>query len=127
MPIEDLGRARCHGGFPTYDFERAPSRRRCLIPSIHDDYLGMLGDLGVNPSRWQSFMTTSGMVSVINGAIAGVFVGLVVRAAGGSTMAAPVVLGGVAFAVSVFFFRRYQIRSWAAADRRLTWLVPPVA
>jgi hypothetical protein len=110
-----------------YYVELAPSMRRYLIHSIHDDYLGMLGDLGLNPSRWQSFMTTSGMVSVINGAIAGVFVGLVVRGAGGSTMAAPVVLGGVAFAVSVFFFRRYQIRSWAAAEQRLTVLFPTVA
>ena len=127
IAIEDMVHARGIARIRHYYVELAPSMRRYLIHSIHDDYLGMLGDLGVNPSPWQSFMTTSGMVSVINGAIAGVFVGLMVRAAGGSNMAAPIVLGGVAFAVSVFFFRRYQIRSWAAAEQRLTVLFPTVA
>jgi hypothetical protein len=127
VAIEDMVHARGIARIRHYYVELAPSMRRYFIHSIHDDYLGMLGDLGLRPSPWQSFMTTSGMVSVIDGAIAGVFTGLVARAADGSAMVAPVVLGIVAFAVSVFLFRRYQIRSWAAAEQRLTVLFPTAA
>jgi uncharacterized membrane protein YeaQ/YmgE (transglycosylase-associated protein family) len=127
VAIEDMVHARGIARIRHYYVELAPSMRRYLIHSIHDDYLGMLGDVGLKPSSWQSFMTTSGMVSVIDGAIAGVFTGLMARAAGGSTMAAPILLGIVAFAVSVFLFRRYQIRSWEAAEQRLTPLFPTSA
>jgi hypothetical protein len=124
VAIEDMVHARGIARIRHYYVELAPSMRRYLIHSIHDDYLGMLAELGLRPSPWQSFMTTAGMVSVIDGAIAGVFTGLVVKAADGLTMAAPILLGIVAFAVSVFLFRRYQVRSWAAAEQRLTVLFP---
>ena len=124
VAIEDMVHARGIARIRHYYVELAPSMLRYLIHSIHDDYLGMLDDLNLKPSAWQSFMTTSGMVSVINGVIAAVFTGLVVEAVDGSTMAAPILLGIVAFVVSVFLFRRFQIRSWVAAEQRLTVLFP---
>jgi uncharacterized membrane protein YeaQ/YmgE (transglycosylase-associated protein family) len=124
VAIEDMVHARGIARIRHYYAELAPSMHRYLIHSIHDDYLGMLGELGLKPSPWQSFMTTSGMVSVINGAIAGVFTGLVVGAIDRSAMAAPILLGIIAFAVSVFLFRRFQIRSWVDAEQRLIVLFP---
>src|ERR1700756_3156964 len=127
VAIEDMVHARGIARIRHYYVELAPSMRRYLTHAIHDDYLGMLGESGLRPSPWQSFMTTAGMVSVIDGAIAGVFTGLVVKATDGSTMAAPILLGIVAFAVSVFLFRRYQVRAWVAAEQRLTVLFPTTA
>ena len=47
--------------------------RRYLIHSIHDDRSAVLVDKGfIKSSAWQFFVPTAGMVSTINGAIAGV-------------------------------------------------------
>jgi hypothetical protein len=123
VAIEDMVHARGIARIRHYYVELAPSMRRYIIQSIHDDYMGMLGELGLRPSPWQSFMTTSGMVSVIDGAIAGAFTGLVVKATSGSIVAA-ILLGIAAFTVSIFLFWRYQVRAWATAEQRLTVLFP---
>lgn len=124
VAVEDMVHARGIARIRHYYVELAPSMRPYFINSIHDDYLGMLGEMGLRPTLWQSFMTIAGMVSVIDGAIAGVFTGLVVKAADNSTVAVPLLLGTLVFALGVFLFRRYQIRSWVAAEQRLTVLFP---
>jgi hypothetical protein len=124
VAIEDMRHARGIARIRHYYVELAPAMGRYLTHSTHDDYLGMLDELGIEPSPWQSFMTTAGMVSVIDGAIAGVLTGLVADAANGSRIAVPVFLGLIAFAVSVFLFQRYQVRSWRRAEQRLTVLFP---
>ena len=124
--IEDMVHARGMARIRHYYVELAPSMQRYLIHSTHDDYLGLLADMGRKPAPWQSFMTTPGMVSAIDGAIAGVFAGLVAKAVAGPMIGLAVVLGILVFAASVLLLRRYQVRAWTDAEQRQTVLFPSI-
>jgi hypothetical protein len=124
LAIEDMVHARGMARIRHYYAELAPSMERYLVHSTHDDYLTLLPDLGLKPSPWQFFMTTSGMVSAIDSVIAGVFAALMARTVAGSMIAAAVVVGISVFAASVLLLRRYHIRAWRAAERQLTTLFP---
>jgi hypothetical protein len=88
-----------------------------LIHSIHDDDQALLADKALKSTHWQSFVSTAGMVSAIDGVIAGVFVGIAARTAFGAAVA--VVLGALAFAASVVLMRRYHTKTWMKAQRRI--------
>jgi hypothetical protein len=97
--------------------------RRYLIHSIHDDRSAVLVDKGfIKSSAWQFFVTTAGMVSTINGAIAGVFAGAVAASLVGSAITLSVI--AELFGASVLLLRRYHKQAWAAAERKLTVLFP---
>ncbi|MGK9168450.1 hypothetical protein KXR53_19210 [Inquilinus limosus] len=124
VAIEDMVHARGIARIRHYYVEIAPLMEKYLIHSTHDDDQAVLTDKSLEPSRWQSFMSTAGLVSVIAGAIAGVFAGVVVKAVAGSTVTAPVVLGITIFAMNVVLLRRYHVRAWTTAEQRLAVLFP---
>jgi hypothetical protein len=97
---------------------------RYLVHSIHDDHGALLVDVGLRPSSWQSFLSTAGMVTVIDGAIAGAFAGVVAKAVVGLTIGLSAILGILVFAASVLLFRRYHVRAWTAAEQGLVVLFP---
>ncbi|MBR0642641.1 hypothetical protein GXW73_07300 [Roseomonas hellenica] len=124
VAIEDMVHARGIARARHYYVELAPSVEKYLVHATHDDDEALLTDKALKPSRWQSFMSTAGLVSVIASAIAGVFVGVVTKTLLGVTVGAAVVPGAIAFAVNVALLRRYHVRSWAAAEHRLPVLFP---
>ncbi|MBR0664847.1 hypothetical protein GXW71_10835 [Roseomonas hellenica] len=124
VAIEDMVHARGIARARHYYVELAPSVEKYLVHATHDDDEALLTDKALKPSRWQSFMSTAGLVSVIASAIAGVFVGVVTKTLLGVTVGAVVVPGAIAFAVSVALLRRYHVRSWTAAEQRLPVLFP---
>lgn len=119
VAIEDMVHARGMARIRHYYVELTPEMARYLIHSIHDDERALLADRGFRPGRWQAFMSTAGMIAVVDSAIAGVFAGVVAKALIGSTLAAAVMTGGLVFAVSVFLLERHHSRTWSAAERAL--------
>jgi hypothetical protein len=91
-----------------YYVELAPEARRYLIHSIDDDAFDALESVGIVPLKWQLFLTNSGMVAVINGVIAGVFAGMLVRFTTSLSIYAGAGSGIVVFIVSVYGQYRYQ-------------------
>jgi hypothetical protein len=116
LAIEDMVHARGMARIRHYYAELAPPMERYFVHSMHDDYLTLLPDLGLEPSPWQFFMTTSGMVSAIASAVAGVFAGLATRAVAGSMIALAVAVGIAVFGASILLLRRYHIRAGRAAE-----------
>lgn len=79
--------------------ERAPELRDYLILSTHDDTVGTLGNTRAGPSFRQMFLTTAGLVavvdSVIGASLATVVAGTLVRVPAGTTLVA----GGLTFVI----------------------------
>lgn len=123
VAIEDMVHARGMARIRHYFVERSPGVRSYLMHSPHDDYRGTLDSFGLRLTAFQSFMTTAGMVNVIS-VIAGVFVGLAIKA----TISLPpwaFTLGGVTgFVGSVFICWRYEVRAWTRAEQNLAILSP---
>ena len=124
VAIEDMVHARGIARVRHYYVEMAPSMEKYLVHSTHDDDQALLSDEALTPSRWQSFMSTAGVVSVITGAIAGVFAGIVVRTFIGATVGVAAIVGIVGFIMNVVVLRRYHVRTWTSAEQRLAVLFP---
>ncbi|MER9653569.1 hypothetical protein NKJ26_08645 [Mesorhizobium sp. M0152] len=124
VAIEDMVHARGMARIRHYYTELAPSMARYLVHSTHDDNLALLADVGLKPRPWQAFTSTAGMVNVVNGAIAGVFVGVTVKAVLGVTIALALVVGILAFAASIWGLWQFHTRSWAGAEHKLKVLFP---
>ena len=80
--------------------EVAPELRNYFITGSNDDEAGVMATYGATPgpgSFAHEFVTTPGMLAVINGVIAGIFAGIVALRFGWSTMVAVAV--GVAVAL----------------------------
>jgi membrane protein YdbS with pleckstrin-like domain len=84
----------------------------------------LLSDKALKYFRWQSLLSTAGLVSVINGAIAGVFAGITARAFFGAAIGVAVSLGILLFLTSVVLYRRYHVRTWTIAEQRLRVMFP---
>ncbi|MER8388091.1 hypothetical protein NKJ46_02490 [Mesorhizobium sp. M0166] len=117
VAIEDMVHARGMARIRHYFVELAPVLQRYLVNSTHPS--AVLVDKGLRPSPLQYFMTTAGMVGTINGAIAGVFTGIVVKSAFGGGMSPGVICGLAVFATCILVLRRYHSRAWAAAEESL--------
>lgn len=96
-----------------YYLELAPEMKEYLVLSSHDDARGMRL---VSSSLWlQLFLSTPGMIAVINSFIAGTLAGLLVEALLGLSLAVSVIAG---FAVLVLAFllhsvyQRARINEW---------------
>jgi len=108
--------------------ETVPEAEKYFVGSIHDDFastmaptvFGLPGGL----TWWQSLLTVPGAIAVVNGAILGSFVGLLVRAIVVESLALCVGAGIAMFLVSVLLQRRHQITRWRQIEQRLPTLFP---
>jgi hypothetical protein len=124
VSIEDMVHARGIARIRHYYVDMAPTMRRYLIHSMHDDEEAVLADKALRQSRWQSFLSTAGMVGAINSVIGGVFAGVAAKALFGIATAPAIMLGTLAFAISMVLFRRYHTRTWIETERRLPVIFP---
>jgi hypothetical protein len=120
--IEDMVHARGLARIRHFYVELAPEVGRYLVHAIHDDAEAVRVDKGLRASRWQDFVTTAGMVSAVDAAIAGVFGGVAARAVAGWPVGFAVASGAALFLSSALLFDRHHRKAWAAAERAL----PPV-
>jgi len=96
--------------------EYAPQMQPYLILSPHDEQGEPLAREGMHTLRWQVFLTTAGMIAVLNSVLAGSFVGLLLAAFSFPLWACTSV-GVVTFFVSVGIQQRYQWRQWMRVKR----------
>lgn len=122
--IEDMVAARGINRIRHYYTEVAPHIAPYFILSTHDDMLGYVQNLGGQASIFQQFVSTAGLVSVINSVLAGVFVGLLLFALLKASFLVCLIAGGVVFGASVFFAMRYQHLHWRENERHLKVIFP---
>ena len=102
--------------------EYAPQMQPYFILSAHDDTSLPMENLATIP-WWQVFLSTAGMMAVLNSVLAGSFVGLLL-AAFTFPLWASTSAGVVAFLVSVGLHQRYQWRQWMRLRRNLPVFFP---
>jgi hypothetical protein len=122
--IEDMIEARSINRIRHYYTEVAPGVKDYFILSTHDDMAGYVQNLGGRASFFQQFVSTPGLVSVINSVLTAVFVGLLLFALFSSTLLLCIAAGVVVFAVSVFLYMRYQHEYWKKNEKHMTVLFP---
>jgi hypothetical protein len=96
--------------------EYAPQIQPYIILSPHDEQEETLAREAMHTLWWQVFLTTAGMIAVINSVLAGSFVGLLL-AAFTLPLWACTSVGVVTFFVSVGIHQRYQWRQWMRVKR----------
>jgi len=85
----------------------------------------MLVNMGVQKQGWwQLFVSTHGLVGVINSILAAVFAGLVATTFLNATMVLAVVVGGIVFVISELLHFRYQNTAYEASEKSLKVLFP---
>jgi hypothetical protein len=103
--------------------EYAPQLRPYLILTAHADREETLDREAAHPFWWQIFLTTAGMIAVINSVLVGSFVGLLL-AAFTLPLWAGTSAGAVAFLMSVGLHHRYQWRQGMRVQRNLSAPLP---
>jgi hypothetical protein len=107
--MEDLLYARGINRIRHLYQEHAPEMRPYFVLSAHDDEAGVMGNAAMRAGVWQIFLSTAGMIAVINSVIVGAFVSLLLSALPAALpLGVSIGAGVVAFLLSVFLFQRYQ-------------------
>lgn len=103
--------------------EIAPTIKPYLILSTHDDNPGTAITVGIWLGNAQLFLTTAGMISVVNSVLLGVTVALVVFLFV-ATLLGAVIAGLAVFAASAALHMRYQVMEFSAVAERLKVMFP---
>src|SRR5215207_3495327 len=110
--------------------EMVPQAERYFVGSTHDDLSTTMAPtvFGRPVSQvslgWQSLLTVTGAIAIVNSVIAGSFAGLLVRVVGVESLALSMGVGIAVFVVSVWLHRRHQIARWHQIEQRLPPLFP---
>jgi hypothetical protein len=122
---EDMVAARGINRIRHYYAEVAPDIERYFILSTHDDMKGMLANMGVQKQGWwQLFVSTHGLVGVINSILVAVFVGLVASFLLNASIPIAILGGVVVFGISEYLHFRYQNTAYTASEQSLKVLFP---
>jgi hypothetical protein len=125
--IEDIVCGRGINRIRHFYVELAPQVKDYFILSIHDDEAGAHGNMGMRMSWWQLFLTTAGMIAVIDSILAGAFAGLLLYQLFASPLLLCLGAAIVIFLLVLVAHQRYQWVSWRRADRNLKVLFPSEA
>jgi hypothetical protein len=104
--------------------EHAPEMRPYFVLSAHDDEAGVKGNMAMRPGWVQTFLSTAGMIAVINGILAGAVVGMLLAAVFGLPLGATVGAGAAAFLAAVALQQRYQWNEWGRSSLAFTARFP---
>lgn len=122
---EDMIASRGINRIRHYYSEVAPETGKYFILSTHDDMIGVLNNMGaIEPGWWQLFVSTHGLVGVINSVLVAVFFGLLLTALFQVLLWVALMVGAIAFGISVFLHFTYQNRMFDAIDKQLPVLFP---
>jgi hypothetical protein len=122
--IEDMFMSRGINRIRHLYVELAPQSERYFIYPTSDDPAAWMRDMGVTRAWWQLFLTTAGMVSIINGVIAGVFAGLLIHQFVTGSLLVGFGSGIAVVVLCVVALTRYQITNRQRASSRLPVLFP---
>jgi hypothetical protein len=104
--VEDVLYGRAINRIRNYYLELAGEDRRYFMMGGHDDALGVLANMGIEPGRWQLWFTTSSMVAVVNSMVGGAAVAILL----GVTLDLPLAVAAVAGFAFVLTAVRFQMR-----------------
>jgi hypothetical protein len=122
--IEDMISSRGINRIRHYYAEVAPPVEPYFIMSKHDDMIGYLWNFGGQASIFQQFVSTAGLVGVINSILIAVFVGLITFTLFDASLRACIMAGVVVFAASVALYMRFIHRHWQENEKHLKVLFP---
>lgn len=122
--VEDMLASRSINRIRNYYTQVAPESEKYFILSKHDDMDGMLWNMGIPPSPLQMLVSAAGLISVINGILAAVFVGLLIFTVLHVGPLLSMGAGIVVFALCVWLSYRYQGQRFIAVNSRLKVLYP---
>jgi hypothetical protein len=121
---EDMIAARSINRIRHYYTEVAPRANTYFMLSTNDDMAAYVENLGGRASIFQQFVSTAGLVGVINSIITAVFVGLLMFSLLNASFLVCIIAGGIVCAASIALYMRYQHRHWKETEQRLTVLFP---
>ncbi len=107
-----------------YYAEMAPDAAPYFVLSTHDDGPGMMRDMGARGGFGQLFLTTAGMIGVLDSALAGVFAALLTDTLVTHALAVGTALGLAVFAVSLVSHFWYQRDAFLRMNRNHAPLFP---
>ena len=122
--IEDLIYARGITRIRHLYLEQAPMLRSYFILSANDEGKQPALNAGTHPDWWQVFLTTAGMIAVINSVLLGAFVGLLLSTLFTFPLAVCTGAGIATFLVSFSILQRYQWKQWRRLEWNLTAILP---
>jgi hypothetical protein len=122
--IEDMIAARSINRIRHYYTEVAPVAKTYFMMSTSDDMIAYVQNLGGHASIFQQFVSTAGLVSVINSILTAVFVGLMVFVLSNASLLLCIIVGAVVFAASVALYMRYQHQYWEKNEQHMQVLFP---
>jgi hypothetical protein len=114
--IEDWDYARRIERVRRFYVEVSPLAARYLDPPYDRSLPEAIGEMGLQRFRWQMALTTASMVAVVNGAVAGAVLVMVVAVRGGLSLGIGAGLGVITFLVSCGAQYLYVVRQWQAAE-----------
>jgi hypothetical protein len=117
--IEDLTYARGITRIRHLYLESAPQLQPYFMLAADDDSRRPMLKVGLHPSWWQVFLTTAGMIAIINSVLVGVFVGLLLSALFTFSLLACTSAGVITFLVSFGLHQRYQWGQWGHLEQSL--------
>lgn len=104
--------------------ELAPELEQYFVTGVHDDLEGMMATFGASEGSRLSvfvhgFVTTPGMIGVVDAVVAGVLAGVITGVAG-AALVGSIAMGAVAFVVTLALLMTYQFRSYVRGASRVS-------
>jgi hypothetical protein len=106
---EDLLYGRAINRIRHYYLELAGEEARLFMLSGHDDAVGVLRNMALQPTRTQPYFTAAYMIAIVNSIIGGSAVALAVAATGDPPLGIPVAAGAVVASASAILMHRSQM------------------
>src|SRR5215208_3700428 len=106
--VEDVLYGRAINRIRAYYLEMAGPEARWFVMSGHDDALGVLANMGIQPSRWQLYFTVSNMVATVNSVVGGSAVALAIGRLLDAPLGVAAAAGALAAAASFALHRRWD-------------------
>ncbi len=114
--LEDLLVTRGMGRLRHALVEIAPSAKDYFVLSTHDDVIGHLRSMALDPHKRQVMFTAATMVALINSVVVGVFVGLVIVVVFSTGIEVGAISGAVGGISVALLFMRHENNSWRRAE-----------
>jgi len=116
--VEDTIHARGIARVRHAYLEMAPQLEPYFIHGTSDDMRGMIADMGVAPSRYQTFLTSSATIAFIASVLLGVVIGVSANDAFGVPVVVAVCAGVAGAFVNFFVLQNVSNRMWSQSERR---------
>jgi hypothetical protein len=122
--VEDVLYGRAINRIRHKYLELAGDEASLFMLSAHDDSLGVLANMGLEPTRWRLYFTSATMIAVINSVVGGTAVALALGVAFDASLGLATAVGGVVAIASLVLMRRGERRMHVAGSARRPSLFP---